>query len=72
MKCEIGLKVDESLEPLLLSENERENPLIANYVSIIRLRNLDSDSSTRYIRRRVVIPYMAQSAIYIAKDNCRV
>ncbi|CAO3700669.1 unnamed protein product [Rhizopus stolonifer] len=44
-KCEIGLKVDESLEPLLLSE-KRENPLIANYVSIIRLRNLDSHSST--------------------------
>ena len=65
INVKVGLKVDESLEPLLLSENERENPLIANYVSIIRLRNLDSDSSTRYIRRTVVIPYMARSAIYI-------
>ena len=71
INLKVGLKVDESLEPLLLSENERENPLIANYVSIIRLRNLDSDSSTRYIRRTVVIPYMARSAIYIAKENCR-
>lgn len=59
------------LNLFLLSENERENPLIANYVSIIRLRNLDSDSSTRYIRRTVVIPYMARSTIYIAKEDCR-
>ncbi|CAO3692306.1 unnamed protein product [Rhizopus stolonifer] len=66
MKYEIGLKVNELLEPLLLSENERENTLIANYISIISLRNLDSDSSAGYIRRTVVIPYMILRAIYSA------